>query len=70
MYHAYAYNWQTHFVRVCVANSKIDAIYTFDLEGFCDKNLFIRKVFPFSGWLQELLTELKMLWEGVKKVFF
>ena len=39
---------QTHFVCVCVANSKIDAIYAFDPEGFWDKNLAILKVFAFS----------------------
>ena len=39
---------QTHFLRVFVANLKIDAIYAFYPESFCDKNLAIRKVFVFS----------------------
>ena len=30
------------------ANLKIDAIYAFYPESFCDKNLAIRKVFNFS----------------------
>ena len=38
---------QTHFLRICVANLKIDAIYVFYPESFCDKNLAIRKVFAF-----------------------
>ena len=39
---------QTHFLRVFVANLKIDVIYTFYLESFYDKSLAIRKVFAFS----------------------
>ena len=41
---------------------------------FVTKILLSGKFSPFLtlgiGWLQELLAELKMLWEGVKKVFF
>ena len=48
MDHGYAQNLQTHFLRVFVANLKIDAIYAVYLESFCDKNLAIRKVFVFS----------------------
>ena len=48
MDHGYAQNLQTHFLRVFVANLKIDAIYAVYLESFCDKNLAIRKVFAFS----------------------
>ena len=33
---------------VFVANLKIDAIYVFYPESFCDKNLAVRKVFAFS----------------------
>ena len=39
---------QTHFLHVLVANLKIDAIYAFYPESFCDNNLAIRKVFAFS----------------------
>ena len=46
--HCYAWNLQTHFLRVFVANLKNDAIYGFYPESFCDKNLAIRKVFAFS----------------------
>ena len=46
--HCYAWNLQTHFLRVFVANLKNDAIYGFNPESFCDKNLAIRKVFAFS----------------------
>ena len=34
-------------VGAFVANLKIDAIYAFYPESFCDKNLAIRKVFAF-----------------------
>ena len=37
-----------HLLRTFVANSKIDAIYSFYPESFCDKNLAVRKVFAFS----------------------
>ena len=41
---------------------------------FVTKILLSGKFSPFLtlgiGWLQELLAELKMLWEGVKKVFY
>ena len=37
----------THFIRLFVANLKIDAICTFYPESFCDKNLAIWKVFAF-----------------------
>ena len=46
--HCYAWNLQPHFLRVFVANLKNDAIYGFNPESFCDKNLAIRKVFAFS----------------------
>ena len=46
--HCYAWNLQTHFLRVFVANLKNDAIYGFYLESFCDKHFAIRKVFAFS----------------------
>ena len=36
------------FLHELVANLKIDAIYAFYPESFCDKNLAIRKVFAFS----------------------
>ena len=39
---------QAHLLRAFVANLKIDAIYAFYPERFCDKNLAIRKVFAFS----------------------
>ena len=39
---------QTHLLRAFVANLKIYAIYTLYPENFCDKNLAVRKVFPFS----------------------
>ena len=37
------HNTQTDFLRVFVANLKIDAIYAFYPESSCDKNLAIRK---------------------------
>ena len=37
-----------HFLRSFVANLKIDVIYAFYPESFCDKNLAIWKVFVFS----------------------
>ena len=39
---------RTHLLRAFVANLKIDAIYAFYPESFCDKNLAIQKVFAFS----------------------
>ena len=39
---------QAHLLCTFVANLKIDAIYAFHPESFCDKNLAIRKVFAFS----------------------
>ena len=45
--HGYASNLQTHFLRIFVANMKIDAIYAFYPESSCNKNLAIRKVFVF-----------------------
>ena len=50
--HCYAWNLQTHFLRVFVANLKNDAIYGFYPESFCDKNLAIWKVFAFSDSAQ------------------
>ena len=38
---------QKHLFCAFVANLKIDAIYAIYPESFCDKNLAIRKVFPF-----------------------
>ena len=39
---------QNHLLCAFVANLKIDAIYALYPESFCDKNLAIQKVFPFS----------------------
>ena len=38
---------QAHLLCTFVANLKIDVIYAFYPESFCDKNLAIRKVFAF-----------------------
>ena len=46
--HGYAKILHTHFLLIFVAKLKIDAIYVFYLESFCDKNLALRKVFVFS----------------------
>ena len=46
--HGYAKILQPYFLRIFVANLKIDAIYVFYPESFCDKNLALRKVFAFS----------------------
>ena len=40
--------WQTHLLRAVVGNLKIATIYALYPESFCDKNLAIQKVFPFS----------------------
>ena len=48
MDHGYAKILQPYFLRIFVANLKIDAIYVFYPESFCDKNLALRKVFAFS----------------------
>ena len=46
---------QTHFLRVFVASLKIDSIYAFYLESFCDKYLAIRQFFAFfySGFVPD-----------------
>ena len=43
---------QNHLLGAFFANLKIDAIYMFYPESFCDKNLAIsiRKVFAFSDF--------------------
>jgi len=56
--HCYAWNLQPHFLRVFVANLKNDAIYGFNPESFCDKNLAIRKVFAFSDSEETLYSGL------------
>ena len=44
---------QNQLLCAFVANLKIDAIYAFYPESFCDKNLAIRKVFAFCDSVQE-----------------
>ena len=62
--HGYAKNLQTHFLCIFVANLKIDAIYTFYPESFCNKNLAIRKVFAFS----DSATRLWKIFSGEEHV--
>ena len=40
-------NFANTLLGVFVVNLKIDAVYAFSLESFCDENLAIRKVLLF-----------------------
>ena len=46
---------QTRFLRIFVANLKIDAFYAFYPESFCDKNHAVRKVFVFSDSVDDVV---------------
>ena len=49
---------QAHNLRTFVVNLKIDAIYAFYPESFCDKNLAIQKDFDFCDSARDALENL------------
>ena len=57
---------QTHFLRAFVANLKIDAIYTFYPDSFCDKSLAIRKVVAFSDSVTLVGLVSLISWVGLE----
>ena len=57
---------QKHLLCAFVANLKIDAIYAFYPEGFCDKNLAFRIVFAFSDSVYQLYIVAGNAYVGAK----
>ena len=52
---------QKHLLCTFVANLKIDAIYAFYPESFCDENLAVRKVIVFSDSVFILIYDDNMI---------
>ena len=65
--HCYAWNLQTHFLRVFVTNLKNDAIYGFNPESFATKILLSGKFSPFLTLIIVLWSSCLWVTEGWKK---
>ena len=60
--------FQNHLLCAFVADLKIDMIYAFHPESFCNKNLAIRKVFAFSDSECKHVELANIKLESFKKV--